>query len=149
MPDAELPSAGRGRTVRTGTDVQAISAFDEFDPEVGSRIKERVFAESERAYCERTGYPAQHYAARWAAKEAFVKLVGRLRGFTYDGVRVATTDSGPYLDLSEAAAEALRDAFEETTSVSLDLSLSHDRDADIAMATVVGLVGHAEGDDDR
>lgn len=147
MPVAENLSTGRGGKVRTGIDVQAISAFDRFDPEVASRIKDRVFTESERAYCERMGYPAQHYAVRWAAKEAFIKLVGELRGFTYDSVSVDTTPSGPYLDLNDAAAEALHRSFDEPDPISVDLSLSHDRDTDIAIAHVVGYA--SEGDDDR
>ena len=36
----------------------------------------RVFTEEERAYCERCARPAEHYAARWAAREAVVKALG-------------------------------------------------------------------------
>lgn len=138
MPVDQSRRSTRDGRVRIGNDVQAISAFDRFDPAVSSRIKDRVFTDAEADYCERMGYPAQHYAARWAAKEAFIKLVGGFRGFTYRSVRVDTTPSGPRLDLDEAADEALDRAFEGRAPISLDLSLSHDRETDIAMAHVVG-----------
>ncbi len=37
---------------------------------------ERVFTRKERDYCERQKFPAQHYAARFAAKEAVMKAFG-------------------------------------------------------------------------
>ena len=43
----------------------------------------RVFTEEERAYCEKCARPAEHYAARFAAREAVVKALGT--GFS-DGV---------------------------------------------------------------
>ena len=36
----------------------------------------RVFTEEERAYCEKCARPAEHYAARFAAREAVVKALG-------------------------------------------------------------------------
>jgi holo-[acyl-carrier protein] synthase len=39
----------------------------------GERFLDRVFTAEERAYCDALGYPAKHYAARFAAKEAVSK----------------------------------------------------------------------------
>ena len=36
----------------------------------------RVFTDDERAYCERCARPAEHYAARFAAREAVLKALG-------------------------------------------------------------------------
>ncbi|MFZ1731523.1 MAG: holo-ACP synthase [Bacteroidota bacterium] len=41
-----------------------------------SGFRERVFTANEIAYCEQTAQKALHYAARFAAKEAFLKAMG-------------------------------------------------------------------------
>ena len=43
-------------------------------------IKKRLFTETEIFFCERKKYPAQHYAARFAAKESVMKALGRDNG---------------------------------------------------------------------
>ena len=40
------------------------------------RIKERIFSEDERWYCEHKAKPYVHYAMRFAAKEAVLKALG-------------------------------------------------------------------------
>ena len=40
------------------------------------RFARKVFTDEERAYCEARAMPHVHYAARFAAKEAFLKAVG-------------------------------------------------------------------------
>jgi holo-[acyl-carrier protein] synthase len=42
--------------------------------EKGSGFRELVFSEKEIAYCEPKAHKFEHYAARFAAKEAFLKL---------------------------------------------------------------------------
>ncbi len=37
---------------------------------------ERVFTERERLYCSKQKFPEQHYAGRFAAKEAMLKAIG-------------------------------------------------------------------------
>lgn len=45
-------------------------------------FKNLVFTDAERAYCDSKTHPAQHYAARFAAKEAYMKAIGM--GWTSD-----------------------------------------------------------------
>jgi holo-[acyl-carrier protein] synthase len=40
-------------------------------------FKEFVFSKEEIIYCETKASPFEHYAARFAAKEAFLKAIGR------------------------------------------------------------------------
>jgi holo-[acyl-carrier protein] synthase len=40
-------------------------------------FREMVFSKEEISYCSSKAFPFQHYAARFAAKEAFLKAVGR------------------------------------------------------------------------
>jgi holo-[acyl-carrier protein] synthase len=39
-------------------------------------FKELVFSANEIVYCEKNAHPFEHYAARFAAKEAFLKAIG-------------------------------------------------------------------------
>lgn len=48
------------------------------NPTTGTRFRDRVFTLGEQAYCERRGRSKyQSYAARFAAKEATMKALGR------------------------------------------------------------------------
>lgn len=58
-----------------GTDIEQISrvaAILQRTP----RFAERLFTATERDYCARQANPAQHYTARFCAKEAFAKAIG-------------------------------------------------------------------------
>src|SRR4030088_1553892 len=67
------------------------------------RFRERVFTSAERSYCDGRGaVAAQHYAARFAAKEAMLKALqtGWRGGIGWQDVEVASRDSGaPHLIL--------------------------------------------------
>lgn len=54
-------------------------------------LRGKVFSPTEIAYCERMADPAQHFAGRFAAKEALLKALG--------------FGLGGYLDLCDAAVE--------------------------------------------
>jgi holo-[acyl-carrier protein] synthase len=89
------------------------------------RFRERVFTEDERAYCDSRGAnAAQHYAARFAAKEAAFKALrtGWRDGLSWHHVEVASDALGaPLLQLSGHA----RDLFEGLGATHAHLSLSH------------------------
>ncbi len=71
-------------------------------------FKERVFSEREIVYCDALHYQAQHFAARFCAKEAFFKALGSgLRhGMSWREVEVINDKLGaPSLILSGRAAE--------------------------------------------
>ncbi len=126
--------------IRTGVDVQSISTFRGFDPAVADGIKDRAFTGAERSYCEGTRDPPQHYAARWAAKEAFYKLLSTDDAVPFASIEVVRGDPRPGFDLGADAREALAGSFGGSLP-ELDVSLSHDRDADVAVAQVVAFAG--------
>jgi holo-[acyl-carrier protein] synthase len=89
------------------------------------RFAERVFTTAERAYCDGRGaVSAQHYAARFAAKEAALKALqtGWRGGISWQDVEVAAHESGaPYLIFSGQALEI----FQKTGASATHLSISH------------------------
>jgi holo-[acyl-carrier protein] synthase len=100
------------------------------------RFRERVFTVEERAYCEArgTGAAPQHYAARFAAKEAAFKALqtGWRDGLSWHHVEVASTAAGAPLLLLSGHARELFDALGATHA---HLSLSHT--AEHAIAQVI------------
>lgn len=58
-----------------GTDIIEVARMDKSISREGG-FRERVFTADEIAYCEQTAQKALHYAARFAAKEAFLKAMG-------------------------------------------------------------------------
>lgn len=98
-------------------------------------FRDRVFTPAEIAYCDEKGRPAVHYAARFAAKEAFFKALGtgwRGAGPGWTEVEVVRDDLGrPEIVLSGDAARAAR----EMGAARIHLSLSHV--AGLAAAVVV------------
>ena len=52
-------------------------------------FRERCFTEAERAYCDSKANPAQHYAARFAGKEAVGKALGSGVHFTWREIEIA------------------------------------------------------------
>jgi holo-[acyl-carrier protein] synthase len=89
------------------------------------RFTERVFTEKERAYCEAKGAAAaQSYAARFAAKEAFLKaLKTGWRGLiTWQDMEILNDDQGvPTLKIKGEARKFL----ENSGANQIHLSMSH------------------------
>ena len=96
------------------------------------RFTERVFTRAEREYCESRGVvAAQHYAARFAAKEAALKALqtGWRGGISWQDVEVSARNSGaPYLIFT---GEVLT-VFQKFNATAAHLSLSHTSEHAIA-----------------
>jgi holo-[acyl-carrier protein] synthase len=96
------------------------------------RFAERVFTSAERAYCNSRGAAAaQHYAARFAAKEAALKAfqTGWRGGISWQDVEIASRESGaPYLIFHGLVQEL----FEKSGATAAHLSLSHTSEHAIA-----------------
>ncbi|MHB0937574.1 MAG: holo-ACP synthase [Armatimonadota bacterium] len=75
-----------------GTDIEQISRIEQAMART-PRFAERVFTPAERAYCEARAHPAQHYTARFCAKEAFMKAISK--SLSWQEVEVLRGESGP------------------------------------------------------
>jgi holo-[acyl-carrier protein] synthase len=100
-----------------------------------ARFVERVFTAQERDYCTRRGaVAAQHFAARFAAKEAFLKALGTgwRDGIAWHDVEVVNQASGaPALIITGKA----REIYDQLGVTAAHLSLSHT--AEHAIAQVI------------
>jgi holo-[acyl-carrier protein] synthase len=123
-PDA-LPRA------RTGCDVQRVDEVAAAVRDFGSRYLDRVYTPLElEAY--RTGGPAS-LAARFAAKEAVLKLIGEADGVDPRSVEIGNPGGRPEVRLSGRAADLARAA----GLGPIDVSLSHTGDLALAVAVAV------------
>ena len=94
------------------------------------RFAERVFTAPERAYCDSRGEAAsaQHYAARFAAKEAALKALGTgwSGGVAWQDVEVVSREGGaPSLLFHAAAAELFRRSGATRAHLSLSHTVAH------------------------
>ena len=89
------------------------------------RFLERVYTTRERAYCESRGaVAAQHYAVRFAAKEAALKALqtGWRGGISWQDVEISAHESGaPFLIFTGQVLEV----FEKFGATQTHLSMSH------------------------
>lgn len=100
------------------------------------RARARLFTAGERAYCDRRGAPARHFAARFAAKEAAYKALAgseEARHIHWQEIEVASSplDGRPTLLLHGVAARRAA----ELGVVSIHVSLTHSEQ--VAAAVVV------------
>jgi holo-[acyl-carrier protein] synthase len=112
-------------------EIDRIASLLEREPE---RARERLFTAAERDTCEDRARPAQCYAARFAAKEAFLKALGTGlgRGISWQDVEVVVGDGGRPELLTRGKARLL---LEEIGGRAVHLSFSHE--AGLAVAAVV------------
>ena len=93
------------------------------------RFIERVFTAGEREYCESKGVAAfQSYAARFAAKEAFLKALktGWRGKITWHDIEVIQSDEGvPSLNITGEAETIFNNLGASTVHVSLSHTTEH------------------------
>jgi holo-[acyl-carrier protein] synthase len=96
-------------------------------------FRERCFTEAERAYCDSRPNPAQHYAARFAGKEAVGKALGFgvARAFAWKDVEIAGRPK-PDVRLSGRVAQWARGV----GAGPIDLSMTHSKDIAAAVCVV-------------
>lgn len=119
--------------VKTGTDIIEVERIKESIEKLGDKFLNRVFTENEIKYCEDkkiTKY--EHYAARFAAKEAIFKAISPLldNKFSIDwtDIEILNDDQGrPYAVLSK----------ENLKNINIDISLSHIKEYALATAVAV------------
>lgn len=98
---------------------------------------DRVFTQKEKDYCHRQKFPAQHFAARFAAKEAVLKAFGTglSAGMKWTDIEVLHGEGGgPIVNISGAA----KDLADLKGVKQIMLSYSHDEGYAVAHAVLIG-----------
>jgi holo-[acyl-carrier protein] synthase len=110
--------------ISIGTDIIEVFRIKE-TIERTPRFVERVFTERERAYCDSKGVAAaQHYAARFSAKEAALKSLGTgwAGKIAWHDIEVRSNEKGaPYLEVTGGALEVMK----SLGATAIHVSLSH------------------------
>ncbi len=107
-----------------GVDLVDIDRMEKIIEKWGQSFLRRIYTSGELRYCNDRARSAGHFAARFAAKEAFLKSLGlgMFSGVGFQDVEVMVLDSGkPELSLHGNA----RIVFESRGISSHYLSLSH------------------------
>lgn len=85
-------------------------------------FKERVFTPAEITYCDSKHHRAQHYAGRFAAKEAFMKALGTgwQEGVSFQDIEIVTAPNGkPELKIHGKTKEIMDSKYIQNMFVSL------------------------------
>jgi len=118
--------------VGMGMDLCEIDRIESMIERWGTRFTEKLFTAQERAYCESKVAGGQHYAARFAVKEATLKAMGVPRGLSWQEMEVGGGgNAAPVLVLHGNA----RKAADSLGIDSLFVTISHA--AGLAVAVVV------------
>jgi holo-[acyl-carrier protein] synthase len=94
-------------------------------------FRARCFTDAEQAYCDARPNPPQHYAARFAGKEAIGKALGIGVHFTWREIEIAGRPK-PGVRLSGRT----KAWWERQGSGRIDLSMTHSKELAAAIAVV-------------
>lgn len=98
-------------------------------------MRERVFTEEERAYCDLKSRPAESYAGRFAAREAVIKALGGYRGKRWQDISVARAPSGAPAIRLEGNAKVRADVLGIGRIL---ITFAHEKTSAVAFAVAVG-----------
>ncbi|MSR57447.1 MAG: holo-[acyl-carrier-protein] synthase [Planctomycetaceae bacterium] len=134
----ESSSVPRGKVViGVGTDIVEVVRIGQMIERHGEVFLNRVYTDDEIRYCQRRKAYTQHYAGRWAAKEAVMKTLGTgfSRGVGWRDIEVCSNKSGqPSIVLRGGAREiALQSGISDVL-----ISISHCRAYATANAIAIG-----------
>lgn len=122
-----------------GTDIIECLRIAQMIDRHGELFIRRVYTEHEIEYCSTKKSSTQHYAGRWAAKEAVLKALGTgwRKGISWRDIEVRHKHGGaPIIALCGGA----REVFEKTGIRTMHISISHCRSHATAYAIAEGEV---------
>ena len=112
--------------IKQGIDIVSVERLEEAAERHGDRFLDRIFTPEERAYCETKRFKYEHYAARFAAKEAMMKAmeIRRKNRFRFREIEVRRRPTGkPEIALSKEGWSR----FGLKPGIRIELSMAHER----------------------
>lgn len=121
-----------------GVDIIEVSRIEKSIERIGNKFLNEIYTDSEIEYCNsKNVMKFEHYAARFAAKEAVFKAMSKLLNnkfdLTWKDIEVLNDKNGrPYINLNmDKLNEEIRDKIE------IDISISHIKEYAIANCIVI------------
>ena len=117
--------------ITCGTDIIEIGRIKENIEDLGEKFLNRIYTQKEIEYCEsKKGQKYQHYAARFAAKEAIFKAISKGLKDKYEigwkNMEILNDEQGrPQVKIKEVQRE------------NIDISISHCKDYAVAMVVML------------
>ena len=113
----------------TGVDIIEIARFSQEQLQ-NTRFMNLCFTKDEQEYCFSKTNPDEHFAGRYAAKEAMTKaLTGFNKTLVYSQIEIKCRDNGrPYI--------VLHTTDEDIQKVKIDVSISHSKTDAVAFVVV-------------
>ncbi len=112
--------------ISVGVDIESIARFKEYSQ--NKKFLNKIFKKSEIKYCNKRGYPIQHLASRFCAKESIIKALGNQNIIIqYQDIEIKNKDN--------LAPEVILEKFK---NVHVTISMSHSREnaLSVAIATI-------------
>ena len=120
--------------IRTGVDIIEVNRVKEAIESQGERFLNKVYTKSEIEYCSNTGKMIyQHYAARFAAKEAIFKAISNEIALNEDDI----LNKIEIINKEDGKPVANLEALKIKNIESMDLSLSHIKNYAIASFSIL------------
>jgi holo-[acyl-carrier protein] synthase len=110
-----------------GTDFVEVSRIEKILQRWGDRFIGKVYSHNEINYCQHKAFPAMHYAARFAAKESFLKSlgIGLGMGIKLKEIEVINNPQGcPALKIHER----IKDNLDKLGITAMHISITHTRE---------------------
>ncbi len=111
-----------------GTDIIEVLRIAQMIERHGELFINRVYTPDEIRYCQSRKMATQHFAGRWAAKEAILKAIGTgwRRGISWRDVEVLSAKAGqPAVSLHGGALEVAQGLGIEEVLISISHCRSH------------------------
>lgn len=120
-----------------GTDIVECLRIAKMIERHGELFIDRVYTPAEIRFCRSRKQATQHFAARWAAKEAVLKVLGTswVRGIRWRDIEIRNDSGGK---LGVGLRGGAQDAFLARGIENIFLTISHCRSHAVAYALAVG-----------